>query len=108
MGGKKKLTLKQMEKIQRRKEQREREKKAAATTPGVEKKKVADVIPPDVNDEKVIQEIRRMRAITPYQVASRFNLRLSVAKDFLKSLQRHGIIEFVSKGPNLEIYRPCD
>ena len=74
----------------------------------LEKKKVADVIPPDVNDEKVIQEIRRMRAITPYQVASRFNLRLSVAKDFLKSLQRHGIIEFVSKGPNLEIYRPCD
>ena len=66
------------------------------------------IIPPDPKDEKVIKQLQSMKVITPYTVASRFNLLLSVAKDFLEELHRQGIIAYVSGGRNLKIYKPTE
>jgi len=104
MGGRKKLTLKQMERMQRRREQREEKPRVTAA----EKKKKPGVIPPDPRSEKVIDEIRKMRVLTPYAVASRFNLRLSIAKDFLEELEHRGIVEYVSGSRNIKIYKLCN
>jgi ribosomal protein S25 len=49
-----------------------------------------------------------MKALTPYTVATRFDLRLSVAKDFLEDLERRGIVEYVSGSKNLKVYKPLD
>jgi len=38
-------------------------------------------------------------------VASRFNIRLSLAKTFLKELEKRKMIEYVSGGKNLKIYK---
>ena len=104
-GGKKKLSLKQMERMQSRKGQQQKERKSGGSS--AEKKSLGIVLP-DFNSKKVLSELRGMKAITPYTVASRFNLRLSVAKDFLKELERRKIVEYVSGGKNLKIYKSLD
>jgi ribosomal protein S25 len=46
-----------------------------------------------------------MKVLTPYAVASRFNIRLSLAKAFLKELENRKMVEYVSGGKNLKIYK---
>lgn len=106
MGSRKKLSLKQMERMQRRREKEKREKeKRGRRISAVEKS--TRIVPPSVKDEKIINEILHMKVLTPYTVASRFDLRLSVAKDFLEELHERGIISYVSGGRNIKIYKPA-
>jgi small subunit ribosomal protein S25e len=105
MGGKKKLSLKQVAKTQTRKGRERRERKSAG--PATEKKGIG-IVPPDPKSEKIIGELKKMKALTPYEVATRFDLRLSVAKDFLKELEKHGVVEYVSGSKNLKVYKTID
>jgi len=70
-------------------------------------KKIASVIPPNPRDEKIIREIQKMKVLTPYAVASRFNVRLSTAKDFLEELCRRGVVTHISNGVNVKVYKPA-
>jgi small subunit ribosomal protein S25e len=105
MGGKKKLTLKQMERTAEKKDEKE---KKGGKGGGPTEKKAPGIIPPDLKSEKVIGEVKKMKAITPYAIASRFNLRLSVARDVLDELAQRGAIEYVSGSKYLKIYKPHD
>lgn len=102
MGGKKKLSLKQMERMQTR--QRERKDESKRSAESAEKKSVG-ISPPDPTNKKVMDELKKMKALTPYGVASRLDLRISVAKHFLRELERRGAIEYVSGSKNLKIYK---
>jgi len=106
MGGKKKLTLKQMERASEKKD--EKEKKGGKGGGGMPEKKAPGIVPPDPKSEKVVGEIKKMKALTPYTVATRFNLRLSVAKDLLDDLAQRGVIQYVSGSKSLKIYKPAD
>ncbi len=103
-GGKKKLTLKQMDKIQTR----EAAKKESKTSSRPTDKKVAQIVLPNLKSEKVMTELKKARAITPYAISSRFDIRISVARDLLKELERQGTIEYVSGSKNLKIYKLPD
>jgi len=104
MGGKKKLTLKQMERMQEKKDEKEKGGKGG----GLPEKKAPGIVPPDPKSEKIVGEIKKMKALTPYTVATRFNLRLSVAKDLLDELAQRGVVQYVSGGKSLKIYKPVD
>jgi len=109
-GGKKKRTLTQMTKAQRaqqREAKRSGSKKERRSLSTIESKAMR-IMPPDPRDKKVINQLKSMKVITPYTVASRFNLILSVAKDFLEELHQQGIITYVSGGRNLKIYKPSE
>jgi len=106
MGGKKKLSLKQMERMQDKKD--EKEKKGGKSGGGLPEKKAPGIVLPDPKSEKVVGEIKKMKAVTPYTVATRFNIRLSVAKDLLDELAQRGVVQYVSGGKNLKIYKPAD
>jgi small subunit ribosomal protein S25e len=108
MGGKKKLSLKQMERMQARKEEEEKEKKKkekAATTSSKDRRS-SDIIPPDPKNEKIISELKKMPVLTPYTIATRFNMRISVAKDFLEQLEENGVVQLVSGNHDIKIYKP--
>lgn len=105
MGGKKKLSLKQLERRQGSAGQRQRTKQRRTVKPA--ERKSMRIISPEINDESVVKELKRMKVLTPYTVGSRFDLRLSVAKDFLENLHQRGIIEYVSGGRNTRIYKPA-
>lgn len=104
MGGKKRLTIKQMEKMQQKKKDEKRERSGGTSS----EKKLMGIVPLDPRSEKVISALKKMKVLTPYAVATRFNLRLSVAKHLLNELAQRGIIEYVSGGKRLRIYRPVD
>jgi len=110
MGGKKKLTLKQSEKMQERqaKKQSGTGKGGKSGAGGGAEKKVPGVVPPDLRSEKTIGEIKKLKVLTPYAVASRFDLRLSVARDVLEELEQKGVIQYVSGSRNIKIYKPLD
>jgi small subunit ribosomal protein S25e len=103
MGGTKKKSLKQMERAQASKEPREKEVKKPK--PLVAEKKFGGINAPDVANPDFISELGKMKAITPYSVASRYGLRLSVAKDILEDLSRRGVVQYVGGHARLRIYR---
>ena len=108
MGGKKKLTLKQMERMPEKTAPAKKEKEGKAGGGSAPEKKVAGITPPDIRSEKVLGELKKLKFLTPYTVASRFELRLSVARDMLDELQQRGVIQFVSGSRNTKIYKPVD
>ena len=63
---------------------------------------------PDINNKKVLGELKGMKVLTPSLVASRFNIRLSLAKTFIKELEKRKMAEYVSGGKNLKIYKLLD
>ena len=107
MGGKKKLSLKQMERMQLKKDEEDR-KKREKDKGGVKEKKPAGIIAPDLKGGKMVEELKKMRVLTPYAVASRFNIRISAAKDLLEQLENSGVVQLVSGSHNIKIYKAAD
>ena len=105
MGGKKKLGMKQMERMQDKKDDEDKSKKKEKAGAPKERKTIG-VIPPDVKSDKVLSEVKKMPVLTPYTVATRFGVRISAAKDFLEQLEQNGTIQLVSGSHNIKVYKP--
>ncbi len=103
MGGKKKLNLKQMERMQDKKDEQDKKKKDKAGAP--KEKRASAVVPPDAKNDKILAEIKKMHVLTPFAVATRYNIRISAAKDFLRELEQNGAIQLVSGSHNIKIYK---
>jgi len=101
-GGKKKQSLKQMTKPKAPKDLKHKDRKSSAPPAA---KKSLGLTMPDLNNKKVMGELKGLKVLTPSVVASRFNIRLSLAKTFLKELEKRKMIEYVSGGKNLKIYK---
>lgn len=107
MGGKKKLGIKQMEKQQvKEDEDKSKEKKKEKAGSPKERKSIG-IMPPDAKNEKIVSEVKKMNVLTPYAVATRFNIRISTAKDFLEQLEVNGAVQLVSGSHNIKIYKPA-
>jgi small subunit ribosomal protein S25e len=109
-GGKKKKSITQMAKSQELEERKSQPKGKSSGTGGsssAAEKRVLGITVPDLKDKKMEKELQGMKVLTPYSVASRLNLRLSVARDFLEELQREGLVTFVSSGKGTKIYKPA-
>jgi ribosomal protein S25 len=108
MGGKKKLGIKQMEKQQVKTDDdkaKEAKKKEKAGPP--KERKTVGIMVPDAKDGKIVSEVKKMNAITPYGISTRFGIRVSAAKDFLEQLEANGSIQLVSGSHNIKIYKPA-
>lgn len=108
MGGKKKLNLKQMERMQDKKDEDDKakgkDKKKEKAGPPKEKKPLS-ILAPDIRNDKIVAEVKKMHVLTPYSVASRFGIRMSAAKDFLRQLEASGKIQQVSGSHSIKIYK---
>ena len=83
------------------KEAKEKEKTDAQP----QTKKSLGITMPDINNKKVMSEMKGLKVLTPSVVAARLNIRLSLAKDFLNELEKRKMVEYVSGGKNLKIYK---
>ena len=94
-----KRSLKQMEKQQTLREEK---------TPGREASRIEKAVGrldlPDINNKELLNQLRRMKAITPTQLATQLNIRVSVAKRVLEELRENRIVDLVSRSHNLKIY----
>lgn len=69
-----------------------------------EKRTATNVLMPEIKDE-LINELKKMKVITPFAIASKLDLRISVAKDLLEELERKKIVELVSRSRKTKIYK---
>ena len=60
---------------------------------------------PDAKDQKIVAEVKKLGALTPYAVSTKYGIRISAAKDFLEQLEANGAITQVSSSHNLKIYK---
>lgn len=102
MGGSKKKSLSQMMKSQevtgRKDEAKKKDEKGRTdgrTTRG-------DL--PRIESKEFLTELAKMRSVTPYMVASRYNVKISVAKDILEQLRARGVVQVVSGNNRLRIF----
>jgi len=105
IGGAKKKSMAQMEKTQVQQDKEEAAPKKAKGKPGPVEKKVRAVELQRTDDQRVINEISKMSAITPYLVSSQFNIRLGTAKDLLEELEKRRILRSVGGNARIRIYR---
>lgn len=59
---------------------------------------------PDATSDEVMGALKGMKAITPTGVASKFNLKVSVAKKMLKELEDNGTLMLAARSHNLKVY----
>ena len=104
MGGKKKLSLKQMERMQTKKDEEKPQTEKKAAGEFKKEKKSLNIAMPDPRNEKIVSEVKKMKVLTPFSVASRFDVRISVAKDFLEELEKLGVVTLVSQSRNTRVY----
>ena len=105
MGGKKKPTLSQLAKRQEKQQQ-------AQAKPAAKGKRAAAEERPTVKasliDQKLLsdveKEVVKWEYVTPYLVATRFNTKISVAYQILRTLASRGTLVLVSKGHRTEVY----
>lgn len=104
MGGAKKKSLAQMEKQQVQQDKKTDQPKKAKTKTGPEKK-TSGIGVPSFEDDKFVSELSKIGALTPYSIASQFNVRLSVARDILEELERRRMVKSVGGNARIKIYR---
>jgi ribosomal protein S25 len=104
MGGAKKKSLAQMEKQQVQQDKKpEPVKKTKAKT--VAEKKTAGIGVPNLDNEKILGELSKIGALTPYSIATQFNVRLSVARDILEELERRRLVTSVGGNTRIKIFK---
>jgi small subunit ribosomal protein S25e len=106
MGGKKKVGIKQMEKQQVKEDDDKESKKKEKAGPPKEKR-ASSIVSPDAKNDKIVAEIKKINVLTPYAVATKYNIRISTAKDFLEQLEANGAVQLVSGSHNIKIYKPA-
>ncbi len=101
LGGSKKKSLSQMMKQQQLQGKKDDKKTKSAG----EEKKLGKVNLPNLESKEFVNELAKMRAITPYMLASRYNVKVSVAKDILEQLRAKGLIQMVSGSNRVRVFQ---
>jgi len=105
LGGAKKKSMAQMEKQQVQQDKKPEPAKKTKGKGPVPDKKTASISLPNFEDEKFIGELSKMGALTPYSIATQFNVRLSVARDILEELERRRLVKAEGGNARIRIYR---
>jgi ribosomal protein S25 len=93
-----KRSLRQIEKQQRRRDKSETKGKSRI------EKTIGTLDIPDMSSEELIEQLKRMKAITPTSLAVHYNIKVSTAKRLLNDLREQQIINLESRSHNLKIY----
>lgn len=106
MGGTRKKSLSQMHKAQL---VRERKAGSKRKEKGKERRRFGDVSTEgffiDMDGARFVKEVSTMKVITPFEVASKFKVKLSIAKDILDELWRKGYIAPVSGNNRIRVFK---
>ncbi|MEZ0248761.1 MAG: 30S ribosomal protein S25e [Thermoproteus sp.] len=107
MGGKKRPTLSQLaKKAEKTQQQQQAQAKGKKKEEGAARKAGAQSAF-DKLVEALSKEVQSVQAITAYDVASKYGVKMTVAIKALRSLKEKGDLVLVSKGHRTEVYVPA-
>ncbi len=93
-----KKSMKQIERQQRKKEKVEVKKK------GKFEKTIGALDIPEMSSEELMEQLGKMKAITPTGLAIHYSLKVSTAKKLLNELMEQKMITLASRSHNLKVY----
>ena len=93
-----KKSMKQIERQQRRKEKEETKEK------GKFQKTIGALDIPEMTTDELMEQLGKMKAITPTGLAIHYNLKVSTSKKLLKELVEQKVITLASRSHNLKVY----
>ena len=93
-----KRSMKQIERQQRRKEKEETKEKVKF------QKTIGTLDIPEMTTDELMEQLGKMKAITPTGLAIHYNLKVSTSKKLLKELMEQKVITLASRSHNLKIY----
>ena len=102
MGEAKKKGRSQIEKAQSSQNKASSAKKRDKVSRTEKKEKAIEV--PDIDDQR-LTKIREMGVVTPFSIATQFNIRVGTAKDLIQELVRRKVIECVGGNGRIRVYR---
>jgi len=107
MGGKKKPTLSQLVKKAEKEAQQQQQQKVKKEVKKEESPAKRTI---QTLDEKVFQtiarEVQNLKVVTPYEIATKYGIKMSLALKVLRALRDRGDLVLVAKGHRTEIYVP--
>ena len=56
--------------------------------------------------KRIAREVQREKFVTPYMIAERYSMTISLAKQVLRRLEREGVVELYAKNRRAPIYVP--
>jgi len=98
------MSLKQAEKQQRLRDQKMQGDQRRQRSEILEKQRLGIDLP-DLHGKATSEELKKMKAITPYALATKYDIRLSKAKNMLYILEKRGLVSLVASTNNLKVYR---
>ena len=93
-----KKSLKQIERQQRKKDSKDKEKGGRVT------KTIGALDIEEIDSEDLMEQLQKMKAVTPTGLAIHYSLKVSMAKKLLNQLQKDKVVEMVSRSHNLKVY----
>lgn len=93
-----KKSLKQIERQQRKKDSKDKEKGGRVT------KTIGALDIEEIDSEDLMEQLQKMKAVTPTGLAIHYSLKVSMAKKLLDQLQKDKVVEMVSRSHNLKVY----
>jgi ribosomal protein S25 len=93
-----KRSLRQIEKQQRRRDRGQKTEK------GRVEKTIGSLDIPEMSSEELMEQLGKMKAITPTGLAIQFDLKVSTAKKLLEQLRDDRVVDLVSRSHNLKVY----
>ena len=96
------MSLKQAEKQQTLRDQKMQGDQRRRRSDIPEKKRLGIDLP---DLQATNEDLKKMKAITPYTLASKYDIRLSKAKNMLYILEKKGLVSLVASTNNLKVYR---
>lgn len=81
-------------------------KKKWTKEPKAVEKQVRNIIVSSELKSSIEEEVPKMKIITPTIISGKYNIRVSVANEIIKDLEKRGKIKLVEGNPRIKIYQP--
>jgi len=103
MGGAKKKSLVSAEKQQNLRDSKQNKEKSSKSRKETYQNQEYNNLP-DISD-KDLTELKKMKSLTLYSIAIKYNVKLSIAKSLLKTLKARNVIQLVVSSGGRKVYK---
>ena len=94
----------QKKSLKKQERQQGRKDKDGKAKGGRVEKTIGSLELPEMKSEELMEQLGKMKAITPTSLAMQYSLKISMAKRLLTQLEDDKVVNLVSRSHNLKVY----